>query len=72
MSCWWPLNPALKVFHSIRLSLNTDRPAASASEVTTIWHYINSIIIIIIVIIIIIIRMSMQQKLLQNYAVHTD
>jgi len=32
------------------LSLNTVRPAASASEVTTVWRYVNKHIIIIIII----------------------
>ena len=42
----------LKTFYSLRLSLTLIRPAASASEVTAVWRYRNSIIIIIIIIII--------------------
>ena len=34
---------------SVRPILNTVRPAASASEVTTVWRYRNLIIIIIII-----------------------
>jgi len=42
------------------------RPAASTSPVTTIWHYINSIIIIIIIIIVHIMMLHMTAWLLRE------
>ena len=54
------LNLDLKLFYSIRLSLNTDPTCQQrASEVTTVWRYRNSIIIVIVIIIIIIIIIIM-------------
>jgi len=44
-----PLPFTLKLFDSLRLSLNTDPTCISISEVTTVWRYTNSIIIIIII-----------------------
>jgi len=41
--------PRKKLFYLLMHSLTLIRPATSASKVTTVWCYINSIIIIIII-----------------------
>jgi len=34
------------IYYSFRLSVNTDRTVTSASEVTTVWSYTNSVLIV--------------------------